>query len=82
MFRRKKVYGSYKIEKCPFCDKQGITKNPQGISVCLEHKNEYISEKKCICGEFLELRTGKFGPYFYCINCGNKNFQKIMFNDN
>lgn len=77
MFRRK-VYGSYKIEKCPFCDKQGTTKNSQDITVCLDHKNEVLEEKKCVCGEFLELKSGKFGPYFYCINCGNKNFNKVM----
>ena len=33
---------------------------------------------KCACGSYLESRSGKFGPYFHCINCGNINFRKAM----
>ncbi len=78
MFRGRKIYGSYKIECCPFCDKQGTTKNAQGVPVCIEHKDKLLPEKKCSCGEYLEIRSGKWGPYFYCINCGNINFKKGM----
>ena len=37
-----------------------------------------MEESKCICGSWLELRQGKFGPYFHCEKCGNKNFSKGM----
>ena len=33
---------------------------------------------KCICGSWLELRKGKFGPYFFCIKCGNISFRKAI----
>ena len=57
---------------------QGIVRNTQGISVCQKHKDRKIENAICACGETLELRTGKFGAYFYCINCGNISFSKAM----
>ena len=33
---------------------------------------------KCACGEWLEVLSGKWGPYFRCINCGNITFKKGM----
>ena len=71
-----KRYGQYKEEKCPFCDDRAIAKNKQGLNVCTKHKDEEIPDIKCVCGSYLELRTGKYGPYFNCINCGNLNLKK------
>ena len=71
-----KRYGESKKQDCPFCGKLAITKNPQGIPVCFAHKNTKLDDVKCVCGKWLELRSGKFGPYFNCINCGNINWNR------
>lgn len=73
-----KRYGQSKIINCPFCGKQAITKNSQGIPVCLEHKKSLLPDMKCICGEWLDIKNGKFGPYFYCMKCGNINFNRAL----
>jgi len=31
---------------------------------------------KCVCGEWLDIKKGKFGPYFSCMNCGNISWRK------
>ena len=72
-----KRYGESKDQDCPFCGKQGTTSNPQGVPVCLDHKEEYV-DLKCACGSWLEVKAGKWGPYCICINCGNINFAKAM----
>jgi len=74
----RKVYGQSKLEVCPFCNKRALAKNQQGVPVCSEHKENLIPDQKCACGNYLELRSGKWGPYFNCLNCGNINFKKIM----
>ena len=71
-----KRYGQSKIPICPFCSKQAIAKNSQGLNVCQHHKEKKLPDIKCACGSYLELKTGKFGPYFNCINCGNINLNK------
>ena len=73
-----KRYGQSKTEICPFCGKNGVTHNSQGISVCTKHKNEELSDLKCVCGEWLDVKKGKWGPYFSCMRCGNINFKKAM----
>lgn len=73
-----KRYGHSKIENCPFCGKQVATKNAQGVPVCIEHKNKNLDNLKCACGSWLDVKSGKFGVYFNCINCGNINFKKAM----
>lgn len=80
-----KRYGESKIERCPFCEssdgkQQPTMINSQGISVCTKHKNSIldVENMKCICGEYLELLIGKFGPYFKCMNCGNINIRKVL----
>ncbi|MFC1753392.1 hypothetical protein ACFL96_08370 [Thermoproteota archaeon] len=73
-----KRYGQSKINKCPFCGIQATFQNPQKIPVCRKHKDFSLSEMRCVCGEPLDLMTGKFGPYFQCMNCGNINFRKGM----
>ena len=71
-----KRYGQYKEEKCPFCGDRAIARNRQGLNVCTKHKEEVLPDIKCACGSYLELKTGKYGPYFNCINCGNINLAK------
>ncbi len=71
-----KRYGESKIESCPFCEKRAIARNPQGVPVCLTHKDKEILDIKCACGESLEVMSGKWGPYFRCLRCGNINFRK------
>src|SRR3989338_5521336 len=77
-FRRQKTYGSYKVSHCPFCEKIATCKNEQGLDVCRLHTRQKIGEIKCVCGSWLETRSGKFGPYFNCIKCGNINYNKGM----
>ncbi len=77
-FRRQKTYGNYKVAHCPFCDKTATFKNEQGMDVCKVHMQQKMEEIRCTCGRWLETRSGKFGPYFNCINCGNINYNKGM----
>ena len=72
----KKEYGNYQQNVCPFCSKVAVTKNSQGIPVCREHSNKKLEGIKCVCGSWLDLCDGKFGPYFRCMNCGNISFQR------
>lgn len=73
-----KKYGSYKRDICPFCKKTAYTKNSQNIPVCYDHKTKVLRDMKCYCGEFLELREGKYGSYFFCMNCNNISFKKAL----
>jgi hypothetical protein len=72
-----KRYGESKKQSCPFCNKPALTKNSQGVPVCIKHKNESL-DLKCICGEWLDVRSGKWGPFFNCGRCGNISFAKAM----
>ena len=73
-----KHYGQSRIEKCPFCERQGTVKNPQGVPVCASHSKEALGELKCACGRFLFLKEGKFGVFFICTNCGNLTLRKVL----
>jgi RNA polymerase subunit RPABC4/transcription elongation factor Spt4 len=73
-----KRYGESKKETCPFCGKPALTHNRQGVPVCIRHKSESMDALRCLCGDSLELRKGKWGPYFNCLRCGNVSFSKIM----
>ncbi|MFW6230877.1 MAG: hypothetical protein ACOC32_02535 [Nanoarchaeota archaeon] len=75
---RRKIYGETKIADCPFCGKQATTKNPQGIPVCKDHEENELLDMKCICGEYLDLVFGKFGPFFKCMRCGGVTFKKAL----
>lgn len=77
-FKLKKQYGNYKVLTCSFCARTATQQTEQGVEVCHKHTHETVDEIKCTCGSWLELRSGKFGPYFNCINCGNLNYQKGM----
>ena len=74
----KKRYGESRITNCPFCGKQAVTTNPEGVPVCLKHKGKKLPIMKCACGEWLDVQSGKWGTYFNCMRCGNINFSKGM----
>ena len=77
-----KRYGESRFDGCPFCGKQATVKSPQKLLVCNLHKDSMLPEIMCVCGSFLVLMEGKFGPFFNCMNCGNINFRKgIEFNE-
>ena len=73
-----KRYGESRIDRCPFCDQQATTLNRQQIPVCHKHRDSVLNEMKCLCGGFLELKSGKYGVYFNCIDCGNMNLKKVI----
>ena len=73
-----KQYGASKLAVCPFCKRQATTSNEQGIPTCIKHKEDKFPEMKCICGSWLELRQGKYGPFFTCMSCGIINMKKAM----
>ena len=73
-----KRYGQSKIDPCPFCKKTAITKNSQGVPVCLSHKEAALPEMKCACGNYLNMMEGKFGIFFNCMSCGNKSLSKVL----
>jgi len=77
-FKAKKQYGNYREANCPFCGKIATQKNPQGLEVCRLHTKELMEEIRCSCGSWLESRSGKFGPYFHCLKCGNVPYKKGM----
>ncbi len=77
MYFRKR-YGESRVDSCPFCGKQGIAKNSQGVPVCLAHKQEMLSELKCACGSYIDVKSGKWGAYASCFKCGNVNLRKVL----
>lgn len=74
--RIKKNYEEHKVSKCPFCNSPAIIKNPQGIPVCTRHKNEELQDLKCKCGAYLDVKMGRYGPFFTCINCNIIKFRE------
>ena len=77
MYRRKS-YGESRIDTCAFCGSRATTKNKQGQLVCRMHKDQVMEDIRCTCGSWLENKSGKWGPYYNCINCGNISFDKAM----
>jgi hypothetical protein len=77
-FKKKKKYGEYMTRGCTFCGSQATQKNENGVYVCHRHLEEKLAEIKCTCGSWLEQKSGKFGPYFNCLNCGNVSYFKAM----
>lgn len=73
-----KKYGQSKLDPCPFCNMTSITKNSQGVPVCLAHKEANLPEMKCACGNYLNMMEGKFGIFFNCMSCGNKSLSKVL----
>src|SRR3989344_2126860 len=77
-FRAKKVYGQSKQDSCAFCGSIATQTTEAGVLVCRHHREAKLEEIKCTCGSWLEQKSGKFGPYFRCTNCGNISFNKAM----
>lgn len=73
-----KRYGQSKISKCPFCGRDAFSQNSQKIPVCKEHKDNVLRNMKCACGSWLDMREGKFGVFYTCINCGPVNMNKAL----
>lgn len=73
-----KRYGQSKIDLCPFCEKSATAKNSQDVPVCQAHKKMLLPDLKCSCNSYLDLKKGKFGAYFNCMNCGNMNMKKAL----
>ncbi|HIH32235.1 TPA: hypothetical protein HA235_06005 [Candidatus Woesearchaeota archaeon] len=65
------------LENCPFCGRQALIKNPQGVAVCNAHKDTYL-KLKCICGQPLDVMNGKYGSYGNCLKCGNMSIKKAL----
>ncbi len=76
--RYRKVYGKSKESICPFCGSIATTKNQQGIPTCRLHNKEELNDLKCSCGEWLDLKIGKYGPFFTCLNCGIISYDKAL----
>ncbi|MFH1173675.1 MAG: hypothetical protein V1725_00905 [archaeon] len=71
-----KRYGQSRVERCPFCTQHATTQNSQGVPVCNQHKSAEITDWKCACGEYIDVRQGKFGTFFSCLRCGNISMAK------
>ncbi len=71
-----KVYGQSMVNSCPFCGKVATAKSEQGADVCSKHTKTMLVNAKCNCGDYIDLLSGKYGPYFNCLKCGNVNYQK------
>ena len=73
-----KRYGQSQIAKCPFCGMMSTTVNSQKIPTCIKHKESSLDNLKCACGGYLDLKHGKFGPFFTCFKCGIVNMRKAL----
>lgn len=70
-------YGQSQSINCPFCGEVTTSKNTQGLPVCRHHTKDEMN-LKCACGDYLDVKDGKFGAYFSCFNCGNVSWGKAM----
>ena len=77
-FRSKKQYGQSKLDRCSFCSSIATQTTKEGVLVCRHHLQQKMQDIQCTCGSWLEQKSGKFGPYFTCFNCGNINFNKAL----
>jgi hypothetical protein len=66
------------LARCPFCNGNALRENSQGVPVCLQHKDSDLPDMKCSCGEWLDIRKGKYGVFFSCMSCGAKSLSKIL----
>lgn len=73
-----KQYGKSQLLVCPFCNKHALCKNKQGVPVCSTHTSQELHEMLCACKSPLELKKGKWGPYYHCYKCGNQNFKRVL----
>ncbi len=76
--RHRKVYGQSQSNNCMFCGSAATTKNEQKVPVCRAHKDSWLNDFKCICGDYLDIRESKFGIFFTCMNCGSVSLSKAL----
>ncbi|MCB9362024.1 hypothetical protein H6504_01185 [Candidatus Woesearchaeota archaeon] len=79
---RRKVYGENKLDTCQFCDKTATVQNAQGVPTCITHTQKLLDDKKCVCGEWMPVKTGKWGAFFLCPTCGPTSIKKAESMDN
>lgn len=72
----RKIYGQSQATTCVFCDKLATSKNKQGFATCKEHVNDTKPDKKCICGEWLDVKESKWGAFYLCSKCGPISLSK------
>ena len=75
----RKVYGASQVNECIFCGEHAYSLNPQRIPVCAAHKNAEVDmdKLKCSCGDYLDVKEGKFGAFFLCFKCGPRSISKM-----
>jgi hypothetical protein len=73
-----KTYGQSKLENCPFCGKRAVTSNVQRVPTCVTHKKSELVDLRCVCGDYLDIIHGKYGPFAKCMNCGAMNMRKAL----
>lgn len=73
---RRKVYGESEKTLCAFCGRHATTRNAERVPVCEAHRTEKLEEVRCLCGRFMELKEGKWGPFFVCPACGPLRFDR------
>jgi hypothetical protein len=72
---KKKVYGQSARVMCPFCGRDALTRNAQGLPTCNAHRSNEIN-LKCACGDYLDVKESKYGTFFTCIACGAVSYAK------
>ncbi len=73
-----KKYGESRNDKCIFCDAQATTENSQGLLSCPKCKSKTMEDKRCVCGEYLDIKKSKWGAFFLCHKCGPISISKAM----
>lgn len=75
----RKEYGKSSIDKCIFCDDNAFSYNDQRFPVCKDHKNAIVDmdKIKCSCKSYLDIKQGKYGTFFLCMNCGPVSIAKV-----
>ena len=76
--RHKKVYGQSQNTICAFCSKQAVTQTEEKIPCCKDHIHKSIGIITCLCGNILDIKHSKYGPFFTCVKCGVISFSKGM----
>ncbi|MFH1917282.1 MAG: hypothetical protein ABIJ21_08535 [Nanoarchaeota archaeon] len=71
-----KVYGQSRMEGCIFCNARALSMNSQKIPTCVAHKNREVLDWKCACGDWLDIKNGKYGAFFTCMKCGIVSIRK------
>ncbi len=72
----RKQYGQSRTDVCPFCGSTATSANEFGVPTCRHHVKVDMPALKCFCGDWLDVASGKWGPYFRCMRCGNISWSK------